>query len=119
MKREQSRGDVPADLKQIRERWFGNHLLYRFGAAVILEDDKPEFEVQIVSRQEMDAEPLIMKHSNMGESLVAPNVDCAVLKNLMPYIMEAAAAGDRAAVQALQREMDNLVFGYYGFERHA
>ena len=46
IKRERSRHEVPADLKQIRERWFENYFRYRFGAAVILEDNKPEFEVR-------------------------------------------------------------------------
>ena len=48
IKREKSRKLVPVDLRQIRERWFKNYFQYRFGAAVILEDDKPQFEVQVL-----------------------------------------------------------------------
>jgi hypothetical protein len=113
IKREKFRKAVPVDLKQIRQRWFGYPLAYRFGAAVILEDDKPEFEVQILSRQDKDENPIILKHTNMGEPLVIPNADCAVVGNLEPYIMEADAAGNQAAVQALQQEMDTLVFRLY------
>jgi hypothetical protein len=118
IKREKSRKDVPVDLMQIRQRWFGYPLAYRFGAAVILEDDKPEFEVQILSRQERGENPIILKHSNMGAPLVAPSCDRVHLEKVAHKILETADTGNDAAAQALQREMDTLVFGCYGF-RHA
>src|SRR6266487_3218062 len=53
VKRERSRNAVPLDLQQIRDRWFERYF-YRYGAAVILEDDRPEFEVQVLSRVARD-----------------------------------------------------------------
>jgi hypothetical protein len=73
VKREKYRRAVSLDLKQIRERWFENYYRYIYGAAVILEDNKPMFEVQVLSREEKNAEPISLSHANMGKPLHIPN----------------------------------------------
>ena len=73
IKRGKYRNNVRQDLKQIRERWFENHYRYIFGATVILVDDKPKFEVQILSREEKDAEPVILSSAIMAKPLSIPD----------------------------------------------
>ena len=49
----------------------------------------------------------------MGKPLLIPNADCAVVEKFVPYITEADAAGNQAAVQALQQKIDTLIFRLY------
>lgn len=50
IKRARSRHDIPADLAQIRDRWFQGELKYRFGASLVLDEEQQTAEVCILSR---------------------------------------------------------------------
>ena len=105
IKRRQYYQNVRADLKQIRERWFGNPYRYRFGTAIILEDDKPEFEIRVLSRDAKDEEPVILKHSDMGAPLPKPSAE---------RIRTAKAVAAEAEESALVWKLDELIYALYG-----
>jgi hypothetical protein len=111
IKREKSRKLVPVDLRQIRERWFENYFQYRFGAAVILEDDKPQFEVQVLSRVEKEREPVIRRYLNMGKPLRCPTPEGERSNNLVETVDRIFAAKARDGV--LERKMDELMCALY------
>jgi hypothetical protein len=117
IKREKSRKEVPLDLKQIRERWFENYFQYRFGAAVILHDDKPQFEVQVLSRVEKEHEPLIRKYLNMGKPLCRPipeDRSSTALVETLKRIFDDEARGAVGDASVWDREIDQLVYALYG-----
>ena len=120
VKRERSRSAVPADLSQIRDRWFGGRLAYRFGAAMILADDKPEFEAQVLSRTGVDDAPIIVNHSTMGPPLAQASFARIRRKTLCRAVDRILAAKQRDAevdVSALEREIDELVYALYGLTK--
>jgi hypothetical protein len=108
IKRARYRGNVPADLNQIRERWFEDHFRYRFAAAVILEDDKPEFEVQVLGRDEKFVEPVVLAHSDMGAPLPKPSAE---------RIRAAKAAAAETEESALVQDINELVCALYGLTK--
>jgi hypothetical protein len=116
IKREKSRKAVPLDLEQIRDRWFENYFKYRFGAAVILHDDKPQFEVQVLSRVEKEREPLIRKYLNMGKPLRRPMPEdrsSRALVETVKRIFDDEARGAVEDASVWQRDIDQLVYTLY------
>jgi hypothetical protein len=111
IKRAKSRKLVPVDLAQIRKRWFENYFQYRFGAAVILEDDKPQFEAQVLSRVEKEQPPVIRRYLNMGKRLRCPTPEGACSKNLVETVDRIFAAEAHDGV--LERKMDELMRTLY------
>jgi len=117
LKRERSRSAVPADIDQIQDRWFAGHLIYRFGASMILEDAKPMFEAQVLSRQDEDEAPVVLKHSNMGAPLPRPNFACIrrkTISNAVNRLVEAKTQNPRGDASALEQKLDELIYALYG-----
>ncbi len=116
VKREKSRKAVSADLKQIRERWFENYFRYSYGAEVILEDDKPEFEVQVLSRHEKDENPVIVKHSDMGAPLLAPNfasVPRETVRDVIACIVEAKQRDAATELTVVEQALHEMLLALY------
>jgi len=117
VKREKSRHAVPADLRRIRENWFEGNLQYRFGAAIILDEDKQGFEAQVLSRIHKDQGPQVLKGLNMGTPLQPQNFSPFGRKTLCKAIDRIAGAKKRDRNQetsTLEREIDQLVYALYG-----
>ncbi len=117
VKRKRFRDAVPADIRQIREKWFQGNLRYRFGAAVILDEDNRGVEVQVLSRVEKGRQPLVLKHSDMRAPLQRPNFARDRLKTLSKAVDRIVAATQRDTevdASALEREIDQLVYALYG-----
>jgi len=51
IKRARSRSEVPDDITKIRNNWFDPLLAYRFGAALVLDEDGRSAEVTILERE--------------------------------------------------------------------
>jgi hypothetical protein len=115
VKRERSRKAVPLDLEQIRGRWFERYF-YRYGAAIILADDKPEFEIQVLSRREKNEKPTILSHADMGHPLPVPDFTNGRFKEFSQSIerLTAMLHSGKEDVNALEREIDELVYALYG-----
>jgi hypothetical protein len=116
VKREKYREAVPLDLKQIRERWFESHYCYRFGAVVIMEDDKPEFEAQVLSRQEKDDRPVILSHTDMREPISIPkfaNDRKTTILETVDRLLASEEHGSSVDVSALEKATDKLVYALY------
>ena len=117
IKREQSRNGVPADLKKIRDDWFADNLHYRFGAEVILDENRHGVEIQILSRQQKDEQPLIKTLANMDAQLTVPDfarVRRETLSKAVDRIAAAKQSNAEADTSAMEREMDELVYALYG-----
>jgi hypothetical protein len=106
---------VPLDLEQIRERWFENYFRYRYGAAVILDDDKPCFEVQVLSREQKAEKPITLSQTSMGAPLSFPKFTPAGCKTLSQSVERLAEKyrDTRANVSVLGEEIDKLVYSLY------
>ena len=117
VKRETKRRGVAGDLHQIRDRWFENVFRYRFGAAVILDDKAPTFEMQVLSRHAKNDAPVILKSSNMGEPLSAPNfarVRRKTFTRTIGHIVAARQQDNSANVSEFEREIDQHVLALFG-----
>lgn len=114
VKRQSQKRDVPADLRQIRRRWFGDRLHYRFGAVVILEDDRAEFEVRVLERATQPNRPLTRTHANM-EPMALPDADCNPLRAIVDQMFHAEKEGDELAIAPLAYQLDMLMLNRFGF----
>lgn len=117
IKRERSRKAVPADLEQIRSRWFTDDLRYRYGASLILDErDHRVVEVCVLFRDEPEIETT-RKLSSVSLRVLPPK-QSAMEKSQLPKLVEqiVAAAKENPATDtsALEREMDQQVYALYG-----
>ena len=116
VKREESRHKVPADLDKIRNKWFGNALRYRFGAAMILGGSDHTFEAQVLSRSELAAGLSVLSKSNMGTALPVGRCSGAYRATFAKLIDRVLAVKQRDAeadVSALELEIDHLACSLY------
>jgi len=106
VKREKYRKKAPLDLKQIHDRWFEGHLQYRYGGVVILDDAKPCFEVQVLSREEKNMPPIILSNIDTGIALPPHNFDRNTERKLVDELLESTPTMDVT-------ELDRLVWKHY------
>jgi len=112
VKRRRHENKVPADLEQIRERWFGARLHYDFGAAVILDDDGAEFEVRLLERG-VRGRVLTRTHANLDE-VGLPNTPFNELAAIVDQVFQAEKEGNEAVIQPLLLQLNALVLNRFG-----
>ncbi len=114
VKRERSRNAVPLDLGQIRGRWFERYY-YRYGAAVILADDKAEFEMQVLSRMDKNEKPTILFHADMGEPLSVPDFTHGHFQEFLQSIerLTAMLHSGKGDANTFGDELDKFVYALY------
>ena len=111
IKRERFRCDVPADLEQIRTRWFTGNLRYRFGASLILDEDHHTAEACVLFREQPGAETW-RKLADLTRPLDPPNfirVRRKTLQDMVTRLAESRSA-DNAS---LEREIDQQVHALF------
>lgn len=117
IKREKFRAAVPADLKKIRDDWFEGGLRYRFGAAVILDENQRTFEIQVLSRAQKNEAPFVKKQINMGAPMPRPNyarIRRRTISNAVDRLVAAKIRNPRGDVSALEQKLDELIYALYG-----
>lgn len=117
VKREKSRRDVLSDLKKIRRYWFGSKLKYSYGAAVIMEDDKPQFEAQVLRRAAPKKAPEIFKSADLRDPLRHPSLAPACWKALSEKVDRIVKARKEhpgsATLNTLEIDFENSISELY------
>ena len=116
IKRERSRSEVPADLEQIRTRWFKGNLRYRYGASLILDEiDHSAVEVRVLFRDQPEDE-LMRKLTALSRRRQPPEplaVQKSPLPRLVDQIVAAMQANPNADTATLERDIDRQVCALY------
>jgi hypothetical protein len=112
IKRARYRSAVAEDLKQIRQRWFAENLLYRFGASVVLDEDNKLDAVQVLER----TSPAIGTQKTLTDfngRLRRPDLCTVVPQSLDGATIDLGGAPTPDG-QALEGVLDQHVFALYG-----
>jgi hypothetical protein len=111
IKRERFRSGVPADLEQIRTRWFRGNLRYRFGASLILDEDRCTAEACVLFREQPESETR-RKLADLTRPLAPPkfnDVQGKTLHGLISRLTDAASSDN----SSLEREIDQQIHALY------
>jgi hypothetical protein len=111
IKRERSRSKVPADLEQIRTRWFTGNLHYRFGASLILDEDHHTAEACVLFREQPESE-MSRKLADLARLLDPPKfsgVQGKTLQGMITRLTDEASSD----ISSLEREIDQQVHALY------
>jgi hypothetical protein len=117
IKRERFRSGVPADLEQIRTRWFMGNLRYRYGASLILDEiDHSAVEVRVLFRDQPEDE--LMRKLTARSRRLQPPEPLAVQKSPLPRLVDqivvAKPRDARTDTSELEQEIDRHVYALYG-----
>jgi hypothetical protein len=107
IKRARSRHAVPADLAQIRDRWFQGELRYPFGASLILDEENQASEVCILSRSRPDEEEWLTS-AQLVNPLGPPKFVRVRLRTLAHSVNQLVES-NQADNSALEQRLDQLV----------
>jgi hypothetical protein len=117
VKRASHRAEVPADLEQIRDRWFRGNLRYRYGASLILDEAHHNaVEVRVMFR-DRPQEELMRRLAALPRRLLPPEppaVQQSPLAGLVDQIVAAKQADPNADTATLEREIDRQVYTLFG-----
>ena len=112
VKRERSRKAVPADLDQIRDRWFAR-MGYRFGASVILDEDRQTAEIGVLSSRDGERDPEWLKAD--AKVLFGERPHSAEYHDVFCKLMMAAEnSRDEREFAELEAAIDEQIFRLFG-----
>jgi hypothetical protein len=114
LKRKKAGPAAKEDLRRIRYHWMEAPYRYRFGASVIMADDKVDFKVRLLSRDHREEDPLTLTSSTMGAPLRPPDHSPGALKALVERFAAAERRNPNACTAAAERETDQHVRALYG-----
>ena len=111
IKGERFRSGVPADL-EIRSRWFTGELRYRFGASLILDEDRYTAEACVLFRGPPESETS-RKLADLTRPLDPPKF-IRVRRKTLNGMVKRLAESPSADNSSLEREIDQQVHALYG-----
>lgn len=112
IKRKRNRDEAPEDLKKIRRKWFQSPLLYRFGASLLLDEDRQQADVTVLSRsQPREANPLRL--AKIKPIPLPPSLSVTGRKIFQGISNRLAAEQNEQAQRKLLAEIDAKVFEFY------
>jgi hypothetical protein len=108
IKRARNRDEVSDDISKIRDNWFDPRLAYRFGVALVLDEEGRNAEVTVLERENDHGENVV-RLGDLGEPFGRPDHQAQNVNEMRAMIERLVGDDDRSTFFELRASLDSLM----------